>query len=109
MQQFKILGFFYVMILQFKEDKSIFVMSINGTLRPILEEFVVSFFINQFYIAFLYLKESKYRITTFQYKNKGLKKKSDIDAGITKSTDGKKSIGFKILNGNKNQILIGDN
>ena len=46
MEQFRILGFFYEMILQFKDDKSIFVMSINGTLRPLLEEAVVSFHIN---------------------------------------------------------------
>lgn len=46
MDQFRILGFFYEMILQFKEDKTIFIMSVSGTLRPLLEEAVVSFHIN---------------------------------------------------------------
>lgn len=56
MDQFRILGFFYEMILQFKENKTIFTMSVQGTLRPLLEEAVVSFYITEEHVAFLYLK-----------------------------------------------------
>ncbi len=106
MGQFRILGFFYEMVLQFKEDKTIFTMSVHGTLRPLLEEPVVSFHINENHIAFLYLKDVKYRIAIFEYKNKALSLKCDIDAKINRGSI--KSAGFRILNSNKHQIILSD-
>lgn len=106
MDQFRIMGFFYEMILQFKEDKTVFVMSVTGTLRPLLDEAVVSFHINENHIAFLYLKDVKYRIAVFEYKHKTVSLKCDIDANVNRGSI--KSAGFRILNSNKQQIILSD-
>lgn len=106
MDQFRILGFFYEMILQFKEDRTIFIMSVSGTLRPLLEESVVSFHINENHIAFLYLKDIKYRIAIFEYANKTMTLKCDMDANVNRGSI--KSAGFRILNSNKHQVILSD-
>ncbi len=81
-------------------------MSVSGTLRPLLEEFVVSFHINESHISFLYLKNTKYRIAVFEYKNKHVILKTDIDANVARGSI--KSGGFRILGSNKHQIILSD-
>lgn len=43
MEQFDILGYYNDLILQFKENQSIFTMSLSGAIRPLIEEPIISF------------------------------------------------------------------
>lgn len=81
-------------------------MSVFGTLRPLVQEMVVSFHINQTQISFLYLKDTKYRIAIYEYKNKHIVLKADIDANVSRGSI--KSGGFRILGSNKHQVILSD-
>ena len=89
------------MVPQFKEDKIVFAMSFTGTLRPLLDESVVSFDINENHIVFLYLKDIKYRVAVFEYKNKTVTLKCDMDANVNRGSI--KIAGLGILNSKKQQ------